>query len=256
MKPGLVSITFRKLSPAEIIEAARKAGLEGIEWGGDVHVPHGEVAVARDVAARTRDAGLAVTSYGSYYRFNEADVSFGAVLATAVSLGAPIIRVWAGTSGSAEADDAEWNRIVAESRRIGDEAGEVGVVVCYEYHGRTLTDTNESAERLLRAVDHPNVRTFWQPPNGQSLEYCRDGLETVLPWLEYLHCFHWHENPRERRPLAEGADRWKVYVERAAAAPRGVDPRWVLLEFVPDDSVDALIRDAAVLREWLSAAEA
>lgn len=252
MKPGLVSITFRQLSPEEVIEAARTAGLEGIEWGGDVHVPHGQVAVARDVATRTRNAGLAVTSYGSYYRFNEADVSFGAVLATAASLGAPVIRVWAGTLGSADADDAEWNRIVSESRRIADEAAEAGIVICYEYHGRTLTDTNESAERLLREVDHPNVRTFWQPPNGRSPAYCRDGLDMVLPWLEYLHCFHWIDEPRERRPLAEGADRWNVYLERAAGAPDGLDPRWVLLEFVPDDSIESLIRDAAVLEEWLA----
>jgi hypothetical protein len=44
--PGLVSVTFRKLAPAAIVELAVKAQLRSIEWGGDVHVPHGDVRAA------------------------------------------------------------------------------------------------------------------------------------------------------------------------------------------------------------------
>ena len=43
IKSGLVSITFRELNPLEIIRLVSKAGLDGIEWGGDVHVPHGDI---------------------------------------------------------------------------------------------------------------------------------------------------------------------------------------------------------------------
>jgi hypothetical protein len=43
IQTGLVSITFRQLSPPAIIDLVRQAGLEGIEWGGDVHVPHGDL---------------------------------------------------------------------------------------------------------------------------------------------------------------------------------------------------------------------
>jgi 3-dehydroshikimate dehydratase len=252
LKPGLVSVTFRSLSVDEVIEAARSAGLAGIEWGGDVHVPHGQVALARDVARRTREAGLEVSSYGSYYRYNEADVPFTTVLATASALGAPVIRVWAGQQGSAEVDAAEWDRIVVESRRIGSEAEELGIRVCYEFHGNTLTDTNDTAERLLREVDHPNVRTFWQPPNGKSEDYRIAGLKAVSPWLEYLHCFYWTGEPRERRPLSEGQKRWATYLATARAVEDGLDPRWVLLEFVPDDSLASLYRDAATLTGWLA----
>lgn len=251
LKPGIVSVTFRALSPEEVLDAARRAGLAGIEWGGDVHVPHGNVRHAREVAGRTRDAGLAVSSYGSYYKFNEADVAFASVLATAVALDVPVVRVWAGARGSADVDEAEYARIVQESRRIGDEAAEAGVTVCYEYHANTLTDTNESARRLLEEVDHPNVRTYWQPPNGRSIEECLSSLDAVSPWLEYVHCFHLQENPRRRMPLAEGMDRWERYLGRAGEVEAGRNPRWVLLEFVPDDSVGALIRDAETLRRLL-----
>ena len=43
--PGLVSVTFRKLSPEEIVQLVVSSGLKGIEWGGDIHLPHGILAV-------------------------------------------------------------------------------------------------------------------------------------------------------------------------------------------------------------------
>jgi len=70
--PGLVSITFRKLSPEQIIELVRKAGLSGIEWGGDIHVPHGDIARAKEVKSMTKEAGLRVAVYGSYYHLCKA----------------------------------------------------------------------------------------------------------------------------------------------------------------------------------------
>jgi len=69
--------------------------MRAIEWGGDVHVPTGDLAGAREVAARCGDAGIAVEAYGSYFR---ASGEFGPVLETAVALGAPRVRVRAGVS--------------------------------------------------------------------------------------------------------------------------------------------------------------
>src|SRR4051812_19353813 len=95
---GLASVTFRALSPDEIIRLARTAGLQGIEWGGDVHVPPGDLRRARDVHRKTLQAGMHVTSYGSYYTSGSAsqpdNVLFEAVLETALALHAPVIRVW------------------------------------------------------------------------------------------------------------------------------------------------------------------
>src|SRR5512137_1553394 len=107
IKPGLLSITFRKHSPADIIALVRQAQLTSIEWGGDVHVPHGDLARAGEVARQTTDAGLQVSAYGSYYRLGQSETAglpFEKVLETAVALGAPTIRVWAGTVGSQQAD--------------------------------------------------------------------------------------------------------------------------------------------------------
>ena len=112
---GLVSVTFRQLAPREIAQLAVAAGLRGIEWGGDIHVPHGDIPAARAVRQITAEAGLQVLAYGSYFRF-QPDQAFELVLETAVALGAPLIRIWAGNQPSATIGAAERATIVAESR--------------------------------------------------------------------------------------------------------------------------------------------
>jgi len=94
---GLVSVTFRKLTPEHIVDLVAEAGLTGIEWGGDIHVPHGDLTAASRVRSFTEQAGLRTSAYGSYYRVgqNEPDEnSFDRVLETAQALDAPTIRVW------------------------------------------------------------------------------------------------------------------------------------------------------------------
>ena len=98
--PGLVSITFRQLSVTEIIALVTQAGLAAVEWGGDIHAPHGDEAQAQAIARMGADAGLRVAAYGSYYRVGHPETGpFEAVLASAVALGAPHIRVWPGQPG-------------------------------------------------------------------------------------------------------------------------------------------------------------
>lgn len=254
IKTGLVSITFRPLSPGEIIALARETGLAGIEWGGDVHVPHGDLARAREVAARTADSGLAVAAYGSYYRAGgRNDFPFAAVLETALALGAPTIRVWAGEKGiaSADADEPYRARVGADLAGIAGDAGDAGLTVSCEFHSGTLTDTNESTRRLLAENGAPALRAYWQPPVGAAVDYCLAGLDLVLPRLTNVHVFHWQD--KEKRPLAEGTDRWRRYLARLAA---GGGDHYALLEFVRDDDPENLRRDARTLAGLVAEANA
>lgn len=251
LRAGLVSVTLRRLSPADVVVLAGRAELTAIEWGGDVHVPHGDLHRAREVRAMTTDAGLEVAAYGSYCRLAESDAggpAFDAVVETAAALGAPLIRVWAGRRGSADADSAYRGRVVADSHRFADIAETAGIAIAYEFHPGTLTDTSASARRLLTEVDHPNVGTLWQPPPGEGADACVAGLTEIRPWLCNLHVFHWWPEASDRRPLAEGADRWRRYLRIAAGDP---PRRYALLEFVRDDDPAALFEDAASLRTWL-----
>lgn len=247
---GLVSITFRQLSPREIVDLVQRSGLKGIEWGGDVHVPHGDLSTARDVGIMTREAGLSVAAYGSYYRVGcegqKGVPNFQDVLETALELKAPLIRVWAGNAGSEDADQDLWDRVVEDSIRIGDMAQDRGVVIAYEYHGETLTDTLESTKRLMVKVNHPNVRSYWQPLPHHDIENRLDGLVEILPWLENIHVYHWVS--RERLPLEDGAQEWSKYWKIFKDAPRD---GYALIEFVKDDNPEQFLEDAKTLKSWL-----
>ncbi len=247
---GLVSVTFRQLSPAAIVGLVRQAGLQGIEWGGDIHVPHGDLARAREVQALTAGAGLTVAAYGSYYKAAHSEgqgLAFARVLETAVTLGAPVIRVWAGPAGSADTDAVTRARVVADLDRIAALAAGAGVRIAAEFHGGTLTDTNESTAQLLAEVTHPNFFAYWQPSVNYDDAACLAGIDLIGPRLSHVHVFHW-ETVRNRRPLAEGAARWAKFFRRIATVP---GDRCAMLEFVEADAPECFLRDAATLKQWL-----
>src|SRR2546429_2396249 len=213
--PGLVSVTFRQLAPAAVVDLAVRAGLCGIEWGADVHVP--DVPAARRVASLTGDAGLVVACYGSYLRLGEGDGDPRAVVDAATALGAPLIRVWAGRLPSTQAGAAHWTAVVDDARRVAALAADAGIEIAFEYHRNTLIDTRTSALRLLELVDRPNVATLWQPEPTRGVEENLADLASVLPWLRNLHVFSWTPD-RGRLPLPPQPPAWAGSLDRAGRA--------------------------------------
>ncbi|SFL68543.1 Sugar phosphate isomerase/epimerase [Paenibacillus sp. 1_12] len=247
IKTGLLSVTFRQLSPLEIIQLAAQAGLQAIEWGGDIHVPHGDVNRAKEVKDWTESAGIAIASYGSYYRvgcMNKDGLSFDKVLESAAALQAPAIRVWAGDQGSAKVDEAWWDKVITDGARIADLAQRAGITVDFEYHRNTLTDTRETAVRLLNGIGHPNIRCNWQPSVALTIDQRQQDLRAVLPWLANIHVFQWE--PGVRKPLAEGAKEWSDYISIIREAP---GQRYAMLEFVKDDDPQQFLADAGILKQ-------
>jgi 3-dehydroshikimate dehydratase len=252
LHPGLVSVTFRNLEPSEVIRVAAEAGLEGIEWGGDVHVPPTNTANARAIGQETRAAGLAVAAYGSYYRAGEEGAdTFTRILETAQALETRVIRIWAGKLGSAQADTDYRKRVTDDCRRIAEMAAAAKITIACEWHGGTLTDTAASAATLFAEVAHPNLKTYWQPRRQQPFDFCLEDMEAALPHLVGLHVFRWDAVTGERRPLAEGAADWAAYLKKAMP-PLPTDTRhYALLEFVKGDDPAQMAQDAATLRAWL-----
>jgi 3-dehydroshikimate dehydratase len=246
---GLVSVTFRKLSVPEIIALVKQAGLEGIEWGGDIHVPPGDLVKARETRAQTLENGLKVAAYGSYYRLGTNQVAFESILETAQALGAPTIRVWAGTISSRAADSAYWQNAVRDGQKIADQAGAAGLSISFEFHPDTLTDTSQSTLHLLKEIDRPNVFSYWQPLIDCACEENARGLREILPWLGNVHVFHWFPQ-YERQFLAAGEVTWQRYLTLIKSSPR---ERFLMLEFVANDAEQAFLQDAQTLRRWLGA---
>lgn len=249
LRPGLVSVTFRNLEPEEIVALVASAGLAAVEWGGDVHVPHGDTDRARRVGEMTRKAGLRVAAYGSYYRVADpAPLPFRTVVETAAALGAPVIRVWAGSRRPPDADEAYWRAAVDDSRRCADLAAAQGVRLAFEYHGNTLTETPEGAVRLLESVAHSHVGCYWQRHLNLSRRRAAAELRAVLPWLAHVHANYW--SGYGVVPLAEHGEDWMEFLKTAASTGRD---HCVMIEFVQDGSLDRFRDDARALTEWLDA---
>jgi sugar phosphate isomerase/epimerase len=238
---------FARSHPRAVADLARRCGLSGIEWGGDVHAPHGDLEAAQQVLAHTRAANLEVAAYGSYYRAGELEegARWEQVLASAQVLEAPLIRVWAGKRGSQEADGKYFQAVTDDLKRICESTEKI---IALEFHGGTLCDSGDAARQVLEAVNRPNLRSLWQPANGQSIERRLEDLRTVKPWLANLHVFHWDaQGFNGKRDLEAGRDEWSKYLREAQSD----ENLWALLEFVRGDEPEQLERDAKTLQSWL-----
>jgi sugar phosphate isomerase/epimerase len=254
--PGLCSVTFRALPVDEVIRLSVEAGLNGIEWGGDIHVPPGDNAVARRVGEASRRAGLTVASYGSYVSPPSDDMAdFETVLHTAAALGAPNIRLWPGTrrrASSAYTPD-ERQRVVELLIAFAQRAAQEGITVALECHPGSLTDSLASARQLMTEAADDNLFFYWQPAPGQPLTEALEEIPVYAARLLHLHVFAWDAQSR-RYPLETAADYWRAVLGRledlSPALPE-TGPRYALLEFVENDAPDAFRADARELHRIL-----
>ena len=259
MVAGLVSVTFRKKTPEDICALCNRAGLAAIEWGGDVHVPPEDAKQAAHVRALSADHGLAICSYGSYYRAGQPLDAFRRSLETAAILGAPVIRVWAGGAGSAEVSEIERARIVENLLSCAEEAKAAGIAVGLEYHQNTLTDDRRSIRRLMEEIDrrdHPaasrgtppregndELRFYWQPRFDWPEDELLASLDDLRGRLSHIHAFSYEKSTR--LPLEGGERVWRQVIGRVSA------DQHILLEFVQNDADESLLRDAATLNAWI-----
>lgn len=240
-KTGLTSVTFRKLTPDEIIKLCVRARVDGIEWGGDVHVPAGNIALAKEIGKKTRDAGLETFSYGSYYNLGDGTQSFSDVSKTALGLGACVICIW---TGFGEFDAERYKKAIKETREIADIAADNNQTICFEFHAGTINDSGASGLKLINDIGKDNVFTYWQPIYG--LESDINSLSAIKGKVKNVHVFHW-KSYEERYALSEGVDKWRKYVDIL-----GKEHNY-LLEFVKNDSPEQFLLDAAVLKKLIGA---
>lgn len=246
---GLVSISFRDKSPQTIITEVCRAGLGGIEWGGDVHVPPKNLENARMVGEMTRAAGLKVISYGSYYRLGcsaNPGRDFRAVLDTAYALGTAVVRIWAGNKGSSEVTQEQLERLREEAFELALMADGYGIDIGLECHHGTLTDTWQSSLDFLRKVNHPRLKMYWQPNQFKSVEYNKKAAEVIAPYSINIHVFHW--DAEKRYPLEEGEGVWKLYLQPFLSTGKKYG---LLLEFMHDNRIESLMETSKTLLKWL-----
>ena len=156
--------------------------------------------------------------------------------------------------GSGDVDAGYRGEVVEVIRKAVDLAEAVGLTVALEYHGGTLTDTCESAHKLLEEVGRDALKLYWQPRTGGCYTEDRKELDEALPFLSHLHVFHWTGSYGAgvvRHPLADGETEWRDHFSKVAKLPQD---RFAILEFIRGDDPDAFLADAKTLKRLLAEA--
>lgn len=240
---GLVSISFRGLSPEKIIAEAKSSGLSCIEWGSDVHAPCGDTEGLKKISELQKKAGLFCCSYGTYFRLGLTPTEeLQQYIDAAKILGTDILRLWCGTKSSLEYNDEEKRELFDLCREAAAVAERNGVILCMECHNGTYTDTKEGAVRLMKEVSSPALRMYWQPNQFTSAEENKRYARLMSPFTKHIHVFNWTE--KNRFPLGEAEDLWREYLTY-------FPDNTLLLEFMPDDDINSLKTEAEALRRLI-----
>lgn len=246
-KTGLVSISFRKYTPEQVMTATAEAGLEGIEWGSDVHAPVNEIDVLKGIAQRQKQLGLRCAAYGTYFRLGVTPLEqLADYIRAAELLDTDVLRIWCGDRPSCEYSREERERLFELAAAAAQMAERAGVRLCTEFHHHTFTDECLAVEEIIRAADSKAWRTYWQPNQYRTWQENRLTAGLLAPYVENYHVFSWRRE--DRFPLLAQQREWAEYFDMADKN----GPAYALLEFMPDDRIETLPREAEGLRTLLS----
>ena len=238
-KLGLTSVSFRDSSPEEILKEMKKCGLKYIEWGCDIHAP---TKNAKQISELTKKYGIICSSYGTYFRLGETALTeLSEYIFAAKELETNILRIWCGNKAPEQYSDDELTELISISKEASLIAEKNNVILCLECHRGTLTYNADSALSLMKTVNSKHFRMYWQPQqfmtDVQNLHYA----EVIAPYTENIHVFNWKKE--ERFPLESATDVWKQYLSKFK------NDKVLLLEFMPDDNIESLKREADALRK-------
>ena len=198
MKIGFTSTSFRQIKSIEkIVKIASESGADCIEWGGDIHVK--DVQTAKRAKKLCDDAGIMISSYGSYYRVGSKNADeWKNICEIASAMGAKSVRVWLGSCDSEITDEKTYNLLVEDGKAICSVADEYNLTVCPECHDNTYNNNTDAFLKICRDIGCENFRTYFQS-RYKKREYDLDRIERTLPYIESVH-ISYSEQSREQFP--------------------------------------------------------
>lgn len=244
---GLVSISFRSLSPQQIVSLCKEAGLSAIEWGSDVHAPCSDRERLHEIVTLQALEGISCSSYGTYFKLGVHDTTeLHDYISAAKILGTDILRLWCGEKNFEDLSAEERKHILDEAKKAAAIAEAEDVTLCMECHNNTFTNCLEGALTLMNTVDSPALRMYWQPnqfrTDAVNFEYARQ----IAPYTKHIHVFQWKE--KEKFPLEDGVALWEKYLSYFDGT------QTLLLEFMPDNKPESLVREAETLHRLIKGA--
>ena len=239
---GLVSVSFRKHSPKEILEEVKKVGLSFIEWGSDVHAPCRDDERLREIARLQREYGIKCSSYGTYFRIGETPIDeLENYIKAAKILDTDVLRLWCGTRGGKDMTEHEKNVLLEICRKAAIIAENNSVTLCMECHQNTFTENPDDAVWLMENVNSQHFRMYWQPFQWQTESDNIENAKKISKYAEHIHVFNWKGN--KKLPLLEAVEEWQEYL-RCFSTPRAL-----LLEFMPNGTLEELMKETIALKK-------
>lgn len=247
---GITSVTFRSRSAEEIVGYCQRCGIAAIEWGSDVHVKPGEREQAERIRRITENAGIRVSSYGSYYRLGETGVNeFESYAKTAQALNAPVIRIWGGSKAHRDLSKSEYKSLIDEAGEICKTAEKYSISVAFEYHNDSLTDSKDAALKALSDIGADNLGMYYQYDPWISCEDNYETLKAFLPYLKMIHVFNVDEKIN-RYSIKEhnGEEFWRNIIKILGQSNTEV---CMLFEFLKEETFDELKRETDTMMSLL-----
>lgn len=241
---GLVSISFRSLSPEQIVTLCRGNGLRAIEWGSDVHAPCTDLDRLHQIVALQEKNGLVCSSYGTYFKLGVHNTEeLHGYIAAAKILGTNILRLWCGEKNYEDLTAERRDFLLSEAKNAASIAEAAGVILCMECHNNTYTNCLEGALDLMNTVNSPALRMYWQPNQFRTDEVNFEYARQIAPYVTNIHVFQWRE--KDKFPLADGVALWEKYLSYFDGSQS------LLLEFMPDNKPESLKTEAETLHQLI-----
>lgn len=211
------------------------AGFHSLEvW--QYHISTLDDAAFDRLSARARSLGAALPIVGAYpildlddpeREHEQAEVE--QLFSRAATVGASVVKFFAGRYGSASVDDEAYARSIDFTRWMAELAADWDLALTVETHPDTLCDSVEATKRFLADVDADHLGVCFQP-------YDFGDTEQMLADYRFLrrHVRHVHLQGRRREHmcLLENADiDYRAFLRELAK--QNFDG-YVCLEFVQD----------------------
>ena len=93
---------------------------------------------------------------------------------------------------------------------------------------------------IMEAVNSPCFRMYWQPNQFESLEENIAYIRLLKPYIMHIHVFNREGN--EVFSLGDNPFKWQTFLSEL-----GMEERTLLLEFMPDNKIESLNKEANAL---------
>lgn len=242
LKLGLCSVTFRGKSVAEVLETAKRGGIKYIEWGGDIHVKSCDDALYVKTLCDNED--IIISSYGSYFNSIEYDENkWSEICEIASIMSASSIRIWLGKKNSEDTELAEYNTLLANTRKMCDVASEYGLVVCPECHDNTYNNNTDAILKFITELDRSNFKTYFQSRYFR-MEYDLDRIDRTYEYIKDIHVSY-----RDLKKEQRFRKKDKYYLDKLIEKFKSKNfDGIVMIEFVEKDSEVNFFKDVEKLR--------